>query len=197
VFRGTLDRLIIGVVVGFTGAGMYFAAYQIANVLTLVCSAINQAWTPWLFKRLASGRMEDRREVVRVTYAVLALYFAAAAALMIAGPILLPILVGEQFRDAGKLLLVLAPAAAFNGGYLLFTNYIFYAERTKWLPIITGFNALLQALATYVLVHKYNVWGAAFATLGGGALYMVCIWIAAARLVPMGWFSLLKRTPSA
>jgi O-antigen/teichoic acid export membrane protein len=194
IIRNSLDRLIIGAMVGLAQAGKYFVAFQIANILTLLCGAINQAWAPWLFRKLSGGKSEDRREIVRVTYCVLALYVAAAIGMMITGPLLMPFFIGDKFGDAGDLLIVLAPSAAFNGGYFLFTNYIFYVQKTEWLAGISIGMAFVQAAITLPFVHFFGVWGAAFATLLGGALFMGSVWAAAEHLVPMGWFAWFQRS---
>lgn len=196
IARSSLDRVIIGAMLGFAQAGRYFVVFQIASVLTLVCSSINQAWAPWLFRRLASGNPESRNEVVRVTYCVLAAYVAAAVVLMFAGPVLIPLLVGKRFGDAGNLLWVLAPAAAFNGGYFLFTNYIFFVQRTEWLAAISVGLAILQGAMTVPMIHFFGIWGAAWTAFFGGALFMGIVWISAEYLFPMGWFAWFQRRES-
>jgi O-antigen/teichoic acid export membrane protein len=189
VIRNSFDRLLIAGVIGTVAAGKYFVAFQVATVLTLICTAINQAWTPWLFERLARGTMRDKVEIVRTTYMVMAAYFIMTLAVMVLGPFLIALLAGQKFADSGAIIAILVPAAGFNGAYYLFTNYIFFAQRTTWLAAITVGVAITQTLLTILFVRLWGATGAAIATLTCGALYFSAVWAAAQRLVPMPWLS--------
>jgi len=188
ILRNSFDRIFIAAAAGTIAAGKYFIAYQIATVLTLVCSAVNQAWSPWLFQKLSTGKPEDRAEIKRVTYIVLAFFCLATVLLMTIGPYLVSVLAGGRFGNAGDLIVILAPASGLNGAYYLFTNYIFYSQRTEWLAIITVATAAIQTALTVAFVRGFGAAGAAYASLFGGIIYFSATWIAAERLVPMGWF---------
>ena len=191
ILRNSFDRIFIAAAIGTVAAGKYFIAYQVATVLTLVCSAVNQAWSPWLFQKLSTEKPEDRAEIMRVTYIVLAFFGVATVLLMIFGPYLVSVLAGGRFGNAGDLIVILAPASGLNGAYYLFTNHIFFSQRTEWLAMITVATAAIQTALTVVLVRAFGAQGAAYASLCGGLIYFIATWIAAERLVPMGWFDRL------
>lgn len=181
------DRLVLTGLGGAQAAGQYFAAFQVAAVLSVGAAALNQAWVPWLYRRLASGQQPDRLEVVRATYGVFALLLSGGLLLAWAGPVLLPWLAGPRFEAAGPLLWWLAPAAAFSGMYYFVTNYLFYAERTGMLSTITVTAAVLQLALMAWSVPRWGAAGAAASVCITAALYALATWVAAQRVWPMPW----------
>jgi O-antigen/teichoic acid export membrane protein len=183
----TMDRLLLVGLVGAGKSGIYFAAFQVSACLTLLASAVNQAWIPWLYKHLASGDAAAAWKVTRVTYILFSLLAFAAVLIILFGPSLITLLAGSQFADSAALLVYLGPAAAFRGMYFFVTNYIFYAQRTGVLSAVTSLVAVLQAILTVALVHIGDETGAAIATLISAFLYFVLVWYQANRLIPMPW----------
>lgn len=181
------DRLVLTSLGSVEAAGQYFAAFQIAAVLSVGAAAFNQAWVPWLYRRLASGLNEDKLEVVRATYGVFALLLIGGLLLGWAGTALLPWLAGPRFEASGPLLWWLAPAAAFSGMYYFVTNYLFYAERTGVLSGITVACTILQLVLMAWSVPYWGAAGAAASVCITAAAYLVAIWAAAQSIWPMPW----------
>lgn len=181
------DRLVLTGLGGAEAAGQYFAAFQVAAVLSVGAAALNQAWVPWLYRRLASGQASDKRQVVRTTYAVFGLLLLGGGLLAWAGTALLPWLAGPRFEASGPLLWWLAPAAAFSGMYYFVTNYLFYAERTGVLSAITVSCSVLQLLLMTWTVPHWGADGAAASVCATAAIYTLATWVAAQRVWPMPW----------
>jgi O-antigen/teichoic acid export membrane protein len=181
------DRLVLTSAGGADIAGQYFAAFQVAAVLTVGAAAVNQAWVPWLYRRLASPSRQGQREVVRLTYLANLLLLGGAAVLATTSAWLLPWIAGPAYQPAGPLLRWLAPAAAFSGMYYFVTNYLFYAGRTGLLSMITVCCAALQLALIAWLVPIWGAEGAAVSVLIGSISYWIAVWIAAQHVIPMPW----------
>ena len=182
------DRFIITDQRGSGEAGLYFAAFQIASVFTLFSAGVNQAFMPWLFERLAANEDAGARvRVVKVTLALFALLAAGGVVVSIGAPWIIYLLAGEGYQSAVPYLRLLAPAAAINGMYYFVTNYIFFANRTELLSLITGFTAIVQVGATVVLVGRLGALGAAMAALGSAIIYFSLTLAVAQLCVPMPW----------
>lgn len=182
------DRLILISVVGAATAGQYFAAFQVAGVITLTSSAINQAMSPWLFRSLNLTDPGARVRVVRVTYLVLALLVAQGATVALLADPLMRLVGGAAFAESAPLVRILTIAMTCNGAYYLFVNYIFHTHKTHWLSLVTVSISLLQIGVTIVAARLFGATGAAWASVGVNLCYVVAVWIVAARLVPMPWF---------
>jgi O-antigen/teichoic acid export membrane protein len=183
----SIDRFALGSAVGPVAVGRYFVAAQIASILLVLATALNQAWLPWLYERLKQGDEAARRQVVRATFSVFLLLAAGAAALALAAPVIVPIVAGPGFEQAIGLLRILAPASACTAAYYFVTAFLFYERRTGLLSTITLSVALFQLVLSVLLVRAAGATGVAVATLAAQASYWAAVWIAARRVHPMSW----------
>jgi O-antigen/teichoic acid export membrane protein len=195
-FMGVVDRLLLVNITNTEMAGQYFAAFQMASVLTVAAAAVNQAWVPWLYDRLSENKLSQRLEVVYTTYAIYALLLAAAALLVISASWLVPLVAGDRYISAIPLLRWLAPAAAFSGMYFFVTNYLFFTSRTELLAVITVFCSAIQLGLMIYFIPRWGAEGAGMAVFITAFIYWLCTWIAANCVVPMPWFSKRERTAS-
>jgi O-antigen/teichoic acid export membrane protein len=181
------DRILLSNIGSTEMAGHYFAAFQICALITVGASAVNQAWIPWLYKRLAAPNIGTNMEVVLATYVLNTLLLLAALLLALAAPFLVTIVAGDKYLDAVPAIRWLAPAAAFSGMYYFVTNYLFYSGRTGVLSSITVCVAVFQIILLMVCVPRWGIEGAAFSTLMAAAIYWLVTWYVAHRLSPMPW----------
>jgi O-antigen/teichoic acid export membrane protein len=158
------DRLFITNMISLAQAGIYTVGLQIAAVIELLASSFNQAYSPWLFRKLKEGREEDKQRIVRWTY----LYFGGILTLpfLLSGAAawFLPYLVGRDFAGAGVFIFWIALGFSFSGMYYMVANYIFFAERTSALAGVTVVTALLNIVLNYVLIRRNGAVGAAQAS---------------------------------
>jgi O-antigen/teichoic acid export membrane protein len=186
-FMAGADRIVLAGTGGAEAAGQYFAAFQIAAVLSVTAAALNQAWVPWLYRRLAEPTAARSREVVSATYRLYAVFLSASALLAASATWLLPVVAGPQFAPAAVLLQWLAPAGALSGMYYLVTNYLFYASRTGVLSAITVSCSLLQILLMAWLAPRHGTQGVAMAVFAAALVYWLATWAAAQAVFPMPW----------
>lgn len=189
----SIDRLVLTDLLGPAAAGQYFVAAQLAGLLIFLGNAVNQAWVPWLYRRLSSGTSAYKQQIVQVSYALFILVAAAAAILALASPLIVRIFAGEQFAEAARLLPYLAPAAAFSSAYYFVTNYLFYTKRTGRLSVITVSTAALQFALIIPFVHVFGISGAAYAALVAATTYFIAVFLTAQKFVPMPWLGARKR----
>lgn len=187
VAMASIDRFALGSAVGPVAVGQYFVAAQLASILLVLATALNQAWLPWLFERLKQGDEAARLQVVRATFGIFLLLAAGAATLALAAPLIVRIVAGPGFEPAIGLLRILAPASACTAAYLFVTAFLFYEKRTGLLSAITVSVALLQLVLSIVLVRAAGAPGVAVATLATQVSYWIAVWIAARRVHPMSW----------
>lgn len=183
------DRLLLTSLGGAESAGLYFAAFQMAAVITVGAAAINQAWVPWLYRRLAKPSHASGREVVRATYAIFAALMMLALVMALSAAWLVPLVAGDRYVPAVPLLKWLAPAAALSGMYYFVTNYFFYASRTGLLSTITVSVSALQLLLMFLWIPGHGAEGAAMAVLAGACVYWLSTWAVSHAVHPMPWFT--------
>ncbi|WP_394186939.1 lipopolysaccharide biosynthesis protein [Metabacillus halosaccharovorans] len=183
------DRLFLTNMVGVAETGLYTVGYQFGNIIGLVQDAFNKAWVPWLFGKLKVGEEETKKQIVKITYIYFVVILTGALLLSVLAPWFLSFFVGEEFRDASKYVFWVALGYAFNGMYKLVGNYIFYAEKTKYLAWITFLTAILNIIFTYVMIKINGPIGAAQATALAFFISFILTWILSSRIYKMPWFS--------
>ncbi len=182
-----LDRFVIAAVVGLAGAGIYMVAAQIGQVLGLLSDAFNKAYSPWLMRQLATPGDTRPRQIVWGTYLYFGGIIALALAIGGAAPLIVGTLAGPAFENAQDVVVYVALGYAFNGCYLIVTNYVFFESRTAILAYITFGAALIHLPLTYILVQYNGIVGAGQAFAISQFLSFLATWWLGHKVHPMPW----------
>ena len=184
----SVDRLVINSELGLANVGIYMVAVQLASAMGLVFDAINNAYVPWLFERLKRNQHAEKVQIVRWTY----MYSIGLLVLVILafwlGPPLLIFIAGKKYSPAADVIGWLVLGQAFNGMYLMVTNYIFYSKRTGLLSLSTITAGLINVALLFFLISFMGLKGAAIAFAASMAVKFFITWFIAQRRHSMPWF---------
>lgn len=186
-----LDRFLISNLLGVASTGVYMVALQIGMVLGLLTDSFNRAYAPWLIENLQRRDPARDVQIVRFTYGYFVLVIVLAALTALAVPLIMPILVGERFTEASKVVGFMAFGYAFGGMYYMVTNYVFFAGRTARLAVVTFSGGALNVVASYFLIQHNGVLGAAQGFMISQAYVFLGTWWLAQKSRPMPWLSAL------
>lgn len=181
------DKIFITNMVGVNSTGLYTVGLQIAMPISLLYTAFNNAYTPWLFEKLTSNRDDYKYKIVRLTYLYFIIIIVLSLALTIIAPWLLSFFVGKEFSGSGIFIFWLAMANSFTGMYLMVTNYVFYVKKTAMIAWITFFTAIANIVLNYILISKNGAVGAAQATTITCFIRFILTWILSSRVYKMPW----------
>jgi O-antigen/teichoic acid export membrane protein len=181
------DRVFITNMVGIETTGVYTVGYQIGMIINLLATSFNQAYIPWLYAKLKENIMSSKRKIVKLTYTYYIIIILMAISLSIIAPTFLNYFVGKKFSQSSIYATWIAIGYAFNGMYLMVTNYMFYAQKTSYLAGVTFISALLNIVLNYVLISKYGAIGAAQATTIIYFIKFIFTWILSAKIYKMPW----------
>lgn len=183
----SVDRFVINAELGLAQAGIYLVAVQFSLIASLVFDAINKAYVPWLFELLQRDQAVEKRQVVKYTYLYfVAIIFMAGVAFLV-GPLIVTLVAGAKYAQAGELIGWLVLGQSFRGMYLAVTNYIFYSKKTGVLSLITLCCGLVNVFLLFVGIYFFGVIGAAMAFSAAMAIQFLTVWLFAAKLHPMPW----------
>lgn len=178
--------------VGVADAGVYTVGYQIGAIINLLATAFNRAYSPWLFKKLNQNNGQIKRKIVGYTYLYFLLILFFAFLLGIVAPFILKYLLGKEFQGSAIYVTWIAVGSAFNGMYYMVVNYIFYAEKTYLLAIVTFTGAAINICMNYFLIKINGAIGAAQATSVTHLITFLMVWYLAKRVYSMPWFDFNK-----
>lgn len=185
------DRYMIKNLVSISAVGIYMVGLQLGQAMGLLSDSFNKVYSPWIMKNLSDKDL-DKIKLVKSSYFSMAIFLLIGVLWGIGAKIALPILTGDKFAEAGSVIIYMSIGHSVTGLYYIVTNYIFYAEKTVLLAIITFTSAILNIPLTYLLTKFYSIEGAALAFLVLQAFFFLLTWFLSHKVFPMPWFYFLK-----
>jgi len=185
------DRYFISYYEGNTMVGYYTVAYQMAALMLLISTSVNQAWMPMLYKLL--GNYEKNKKLInRYTLLLFSFYTISGIIIYFVSDIIFSLFVDKTFYEAKIFFPILLLGFILQSYYYLFTNFLFFYKKTWLLAKITFFSALLNLILNYILIINYGVIGVAYATTITYGVYFFIIVLTSARLLSKERTSFVK-----
>ncbi|MFD1551227.1 hypothetical protein DNU06_13095 [Putridiphycobacter roseus] len=185
------DKIVITKMIGIEENGLYSVAFTLGMVISLLQNSFNQAWVPWLFKKLALRSKDEDRKLVKITYLYMAAMMVLVFILWLVAPILY-LFIGSEFKSGMSLVAIVGLGFAFNGMYKMMVNYLFFAERTKIISIVTLGIAVLNIGLNIVFIKQFGLVGSAYASALSFFVQFIVTWYISNLYYPMPWFKLKK-----
>lgn len=184
------DKVLIANMIGVEATGLYGVGFQVGSVLSIITSAFNLAYVPWLFSNLKEENVQKKQKIVKFTYLYfvgLILFVGFSAAIL---PFINAFFLGEKFINSYSISLWVLTGFAFNGMYLMVTNYIFYVEKTRYLGMTTLIVGILNVFLCHFLIRKLGIIGAAVSTAISYGICFAVTWYLSNLVYPMPWLNL-------
>lgn len=181
------SRIFITNMVGVSETGIYTVGYQIGMILELLVASFNRAYAPWLYEKLSENNVLTKVKIVKFTYAYFVVIFVLAILIALVSPWFLSYFIGAKFSGAHQYTVWIVIGFAFNGMYYMVTNYIFYANKTHVLAVVTFITALINIVLNYTLIKINGPVGAAQASALAFFTCFVLTWVLSARVYKMPW----------
>ena len=198
VVLSSTDRFLLAAFLDEGAVGAYHASYSIANrTLDVLFLWLGSAGQPALVMALERGGLDRLKIAAREqlsTFLLIGLPAAAGVAL-VARP-LAEVLIGEELRTAAA---GVTPWIALSALLYGLTAYYFgqaftLGKKTKRLLIAMAIPAGLNVVLNLILVPRFGLIGAAWATAASFALGLLATWLIGRRVLalPVPWDSLVR-----
>lgn len=181
------DRLIVQRFLGDHQLGLYSAAYGVSGYLQdTVMTPLNLAIFP-IYMRLwnEEGREATQRFLSKTLswFIVAALFLSGAAALCSREALI--VLASMRFAGAERLLSILIPALMVYALHIFFNVGLILEKRTAMLAVIAVASAAINIVANLYWVPRFQLTGAAFATLLSYAVMVAALVVVNHRILPL------------
>ncbi len=193
----TSDRFVIALLLTEADVGKYSAGYGLANrSIDVLFIWIGLAVTPMIVRTLESKGMSACLEQMKVYGATLLLVTmpAAVGLGLVAEPA--SFLLGEPVREAGAQIIPwIVGAGVVNGMISYYIQRAFMLSgNTKMLPITMIIPMVINIGLNFVLLPRFGLMGAVYATIISYAIGLVLALIVARRYfaLPVPWEAFLK-----
>lgn len=183
----TVDRAVIGSVLGLEAAGHYMVAVQLALALNLLLQSLHKAYVPWLFERLKRDIAEEKKRIIRGSYVYFVALIAIALIAFVIGKPVLIVIAGATYAPAGDIIGWLVLAQAIRGMYYVVSSYLMYAKKTQQISLITIVSGAINIGLLLILLDAYGLMGAAWAVCAGAVVQFLATWYSASRAIAMPW----------
>ncbi|MDZ4771924.1 MAG: oligosaccharide flippase family protein [Planctomycetota bacterium] len=180
------DRFFVQRMCGEADVGLYGLAYKLGTIGNAVLlEAFGLIWFPFAFS-LATD--EEMRQIARkvLTYFNLAMCTVTLVLAVFAKELVVT-MAAPQFREVWPALAVIAAGYLFWGLYQIVSTVFYRRERTWAVGVIACGAALFNILLNALLVPRFGYMGAAYSTLATFATLAIVTWLAAERLMPIGY----------
>lgn len=182
-----MDRLVVSSLLGTDSLGVYMVAMQVGMGMIALIEPLNKALAPWLFDRLAKNEPGVRHMIVKRTYQLYLVLAIVGALVVSAAHFFFDALIGGNFAESKSLIPWMVAGYVLQGMYYSVVNYMFYAEKTGRLSLVTGTTAVIGCAFSYLLTSKFGLQGAAASFAVNNALMFLLVWVVAAQVEPMPW----------
>lgn len=188
------DRPLMTRLAGLDMAGVYGNCYKLGIFMSLIVGMFDQAWKPFVLER------SERKDVDAVIARVLT-YFAAltcwaflAVAFFVEPAVKAPLfhghpLFGEAYWDGLVVVPIVTLGYLFNGLYFVMLAPLLVDKRMSSVTWATWLGAGINVAANLVLIPRYGMAGAAWATCVAYLAMAGAVWALgrATRAVPYEW----------
>jgi O-antigen/teichoic acid export membrane protein len=198
VVLASTDRFLLAIYLDEAAVGAYHASYSIANrTLDVLFLWLGTAGQPALVMALERGGMDRLKVAAREQLSTLLLIGlpAAAGVALVARP-LAEVLIGESLRSAAT---GVTPWIALSALLFGLTAYYFgqaftLGKKTRHLLIAMAIPAGMNILLNLILVPRFGLIGAAWATAASFGLGLVATILIGRRVIvlPIPWESLAR-----
>ena len=175
-----IDRLIINNLNSLSVVALFDVGSQIGKIVNIITLGVNSAYSPWFFDQVKNDE-NSKKNISDITGKILLLYAIIAVIVSWFSPELLKLISKPAYHESWKVVPLIATGFVINGFYFSFSN-VFFLEKTKYLPFLTFFGAILNIGLNFYLIPKFGIFGAATAFLLTKILFVTMTYIVGQRL---------------
>lgn len=186
------DRFLVNKLLGPEVNARYAVGFTFGMLVSVLTQSFNQAWAPYLFKELTEATEQAKLKLVKFTYKYFIGILLVALCVGLFSSLLLQLFFTQSYQGSSKYIGFISLAFAFDGMYLMVTNYIFFTAKTYILSSITICTGLVKAALTYFMITYHGDVGAAISVPICYFFQFVVTWYVASRVYKMPWGAPLK-----
>lgn len=180
-----IDRPILKLLTDDSTVGIYQANYRLGVLMMLVVGMFDYAWRPFF---LQHAKDQDAKELFAkaFTYFVAFMLLILVSVSLFIKDLIRIRLFGKYFIHPDywggvAIVPIVLLAYVFTGAYVNFVVGVYLEKKTKYLPYATGAGGLVNVLVNFLLIPKYGLMGAAYATLLSYIVMAVGIYFASQK----------------
>lgn len=194
--KGGADKILITTFCGLTYNGLYSMALSFGGFYSIVNTAFNNAYVPYLQKRLSrineNNDTQEKKRIVGITYLLMGGFFVLSVLIVGLCYILIKFFLDSSYADSFYFIPWIILSLTINTMYSLVIQFPYTIKKTIGLGAITFSGSVLQILLTYILIRCIGIAGVNYSLVLGSLIILIGVWWYSDIVYPMPWFSLKR-----
>ncbi|MBW4537011.1 MAG: oligosaccharide flippase family protein [Pleurocapsa minor HA4230-MV1] len=174
--NANLDKSMLSKISGVASTGIYASAYRFIDVANSPLLALFGATYTRFFQHGASGVRGSLNFGKRLLPILTFYAIATVIGFWLIAPFI-PVILGEDYRDAIGALLWLSPLPAIAAFQYLAADTLTGSGHQKSRSIVQVGSALVNVVLNIILIPLFSWKGAAIATIISDSVRLVCLWL--------------------
>lgn len=189
ILMDVLDRFFLEYMADERAVGIYSAGYRLGMFMALFVAAFRFAWHPFF---LSTAKESNAKAIFSkvltyflfacVSVYLLVAYFVDDLVRLSLGKFSI---FGPEYWQSTGIVPIVMLAYILYGTYVNFVVGIHLHKKTRYLPLITGAGLAANILFNALLIPRYTIYGAAWATVASYLVMAAGLYVVAQRLYPV------------
>jgi O-antigen/teichoic acid export membrane protein len=182
----TLDRFLLNGLLNSRVTGVYYLGYQLSYPIDVISLSFNRAFVPTYFNNVEQPEGRERiRNNASLFFAISAI---SAFGLSIWGPEMFKYLIDKAYLESLTLLPIISFSFVATTIYYIHSCIFFYRKEKVYLVAVSTISANVLNLGLNVLlIPRYGIYGAAYATLASQLLLAITAFVLGRKLDQVSW----------
>lgn len=185
-----IDRPILLALTNESTVGIYQANYRLGIFMMLVVSMYDYAWRPFFLTHASDHDAKRLFSRILTYFALFSSIIVLLVSLYINDLVKFHIYHGHSIINPAYwsglgIVPIILLGYLFNGIYVNLMVGIYIEKKTSHLPYITGIGAVINVVVNFLMIPKFGMFGAAWATFFAYAGMAVAIYLVSQKYYPI------------
>ncbi len=175
--------------------GIFQANYRLGIFMMLLVAMFEYAWRPFFLNNAKEPNAKQIFSKVMTVFVGFSSIILIVLSFFIEDIIKIPIpyrghtrhIIGSEYWGGIYIVPLILFSYLMNGIYINLMAGIYIEKKTKYLPFITGLGAVINIVFNIVLIPKFGLYGAAFATVFSYASMTIYIYYISQKFYPVNY----------
>ncbi len=175
---GTIDKVFLAKYLNLEAVGIYTIAMTMSIIVNIVYDSAIKAWEPYFFEKISSNSKNDQNFIIKTVLIYSGFVILTAYIYLLLIPTVFSIMIDEKFNASLLYIPLLVTGFAFEGLRKPLASFLMHKNMVKTLGVISLFAAGVNIVLNIILIQKYGISGAAYATIVSFAiLYFLTLFL--------------------
>lgn len=159
-----ISKIFIGNNFSLSSVGLFGLASQFGNLTDIIQSSVNSAFTPWFFDILNKQDENLRREVVKLSNALLWVYGILFLGIALFSQDLTILFLNKSYWKAWTVTPFIVISFSIKTIYYFYINILFYYKQaTKYIFTATLTSSIFNIILSAIFIPKMDMYGSVLA----------------------------------